>query len=300
MERHMKLMDRKLGIIGLGQMGGGIAANIARAGYDITGYDLNPDAIARFIDAGGKQAGSGEEIVAQCDIVLTCVEGKDAITIADTILLPNARLGQTFIDHSTLPVPQTRRIGQAYIDKGCRFLDAPISGGVGGAAEGILRIFVGGDKTTADEMWPLFEVAGNPEKIVYCGKIGTGQSTKVVQQLTTRFPDVARLEVLAFGLRSGVDLDTVIRGLDETPGGGGPYDTLCTAIRDGSYTEAMSGLFSEWEYYLEEARDSGFRMPMMEAMFEFCKDADTPHLDPLKRPVPSIWQELMDYTKEPV
>ena len=288
----MDLKECKIGIIGLGQMGIGIATNLVHAGYSITGYDLKSDAIQSLAKIGGKATESSEDIVASCDVVLTCVEGCDSIRIADTILLPNARSDQIFIDHSTVPAPETRRIGQAFIEKSCKYLDAPISGGKEGAAKGMLRIFVGGDKATADQCWELFEVIGNIDKVVYCGAIGMGQVAKVVQQLTGRFPNVARLEVMVFGLRAGLDLDTLMRALDVSPDSSDQYAWLYKAIKSGD-AEKLSFEYAEWHYYIEEATASGFCMPMLEAKYEFCKDAEKTTEDALRRPEPSIWNELM-------
>jgi len=280
------------GIIGLGHMGSGIAANLVRAGYSIAGYDLKADAVQRLVEVGGRSAKSGEEIVNACDVVLTCVEGRDSIQIADDVLLPNARSGQSFIDHSTVTVPEARRIGQALIEKGAKYLDAPISGGRGGAESGTLRVFVGGDRATADQCWPIFEVIGNIDKVVYCGDIGMGQAAKVVQQLTTRFTNVARLEVMAFGLQAGLDLETVMRALNVSPDSGDPYANLYRAIQSGR-AEKLSFEYAEWGYYLKAAKSMGFRLPMLEGMYEFCKDADKTTVDALNRPEPSIWNELM-------
>jgi len=288
----MKIEECTIGAIGLGQMGSGIAANLVRAGYSVIGYDLKADAVDRLVAAGGRAAESSNDIVAHCDIILTCVEGRDSIRLADTVLLPNARPGQIFIDHSTVPVPETRRIGQSFVEMGSKYLDAPISGGARGAATGTLRVFVGGDKATAEQCWPLFDTIGNPDKIVYCGPIGMGQAAKVVQQLTTRFPDVARLEVMMFGLRAGLDLEILMRALDVSPDSGDAYARLCRAIQRGEIGN-LSFEFAEWGYYLEAAKAQGFRMPMLEAMYEFCKNGEKTTADALRRPEPSIWNELM-------
>lgn len=289
----MELKECEIGILGLGQMGSGIAANLVRAGYAITGYDLKADAINRLTQIGGKGAENGKEIVDRSQIILTCVEGSDSIKIADDLLLPNCRPGQIFIDHSTVPIPETCRIGQVFLEKGCKYLDAPISGGKGGADSGTLRIFVGGDKDTADYCWPLFMVTGNKDKVVYCGSdVGMGQSAKVVQQLTTRFPDVARLEVMAFGLRAGLDPEIVMRALDVDPNSNDPYARLYKGIKNGSI-ERFSFEYAEWGYYLQQIKAKGFRMPMLEAMYEFCKDAEKTTADALNRKEPSIWNELM-------
>jgi len=288
----MNLKECSIGIIGLGQMGSGISANLVRKGYFITGYDLKSQAMKDLVDIGGKSAESVKDILDNCDIVLTCVEGKDYIKIADTLLLPNAQPGQIFIDHSTVPCPETRRIGNAFIEKGCKYLDAPISGGKGGAASGTLIIFVGGDKETAEQCWPLFQAIGNNEKINYYGPIGHGQVAKVVQQLKTRFPDVARLEVMAFGLRSGLNLETLMKALDIELDSDNPYARLCKGIKDGNIGE-FSFEYAEWGYYLQEVKAQGYYMPMLEAMFEFCKDAEKTTFDALNRTEPSIWNELM-------
>ena len=288
----MQLHDSTIGIIGLGQMGAGIAANLARAGYDVLGFDLKPAARAQVGTDGGRAAASSEQVVAESDVVLSCVEGRDAIALADAVLLPNARPGQVYIDTSTVPVPQAQRIGQSFLDRGAQYLDAPISGGKGGASAGTLRVFVGGDRATAERCWPLFEVIGNPDKVVYCGPIGQGQVAKVVQQLTTRFPDVARLEVMCFGLRGGLDVETLARALDVDPDSDNPYARLLRGIQSGDIAR-YSFEYAEWGYYLEEARAQGFRLPMLEAMYAFCAEADKTTVDALRRPEPSIWNELM-------
>ena len=250
------------------------------------------DAVDTLVESGGQAAESSDEIVNCGEIILTCVEGRDSVHLADTVLLPNARPGQIFIDHSTVPVPQTRRIGQGFAEMNAKYLDAPISGGSGGAAAGTLRVFVGGDRETANQCWPLFETIGNPDKVVYCGPTGMGQIAKVVQQLTSRFPDVARLEVMMFGLRSGLDLERLMRALDVSLDSTDPYARLCRGIQNGEI-ENFSFEFAEWEYYLEEARAQGFRIPMLEAMYEFCKNAEKTTADALNRPEPSVWNELM-------
>jgi len=288
----MNLKERSIGVIGLGQMGGGIARNLVKAGFSVIGYDLKPEMIERLAQAGGAAAESNEDLVARADVVLLSVEGKTAIKLCDEVVLPNARPGQIVIDHSTVPVPQTKRIGQAFTKKGVDYLDAPVSGGWQGADQGTLRVFVGGSKEILDACWPLFEAIANPDKVVYGGPIGSGQTLKIVQQLTNRLTDVARMEVISFGVRAGLDLELVRRAVDVEPDARDRYAHIYRLIRDGQ-TDQLGALFSEWAYYLESAEDFGFRMPMLETMYEFCKDGPLTSLDPLARPQPSIWDELM-------
>jgi 3-hydroxyisobutyrate dehydrogenase-like beta-hydroxyacid dehydrogenase len=286
------IKDCAIGVIGLGQMGSGIAANLAKAGFAVTGHDLQRERVERLVEVGGQAAASHEALVEHCDVVLSVVEGHVAIHLSDMLFLPKARPGQIVIDHSTVPAPETRRIGQAFIAKGARYLDAPISGGKVGAAAGTLRIFVGGDKATADECWPLFEAMGNPDKIVYCGPIGMGQVAKVVQQLTLRLPNLARLEVMMFGLRAGLDESLLFRALDVDPDSNDPYAVLYRAIKTGTIDQ-ISPLVPEWPYYFAECEVQGFHMPILEGLYEVLKDAPKTVLDTVFRPEPSVWTELM-------
>ncbi len=288
----MDLKRVTIGAIGLGQMGGGIAENLARAGYQMIGYDPKETAQQRLADAGGRIAGSVEQVVAESAVLLLCVEGKIAIQITTQTLIPNCREGQIVIDHSTVPVPQTEALGAALVAKGVRYMDAPVSGGAGGATAGTLRIFAGGDPKLFDLCRELFDVAGNPDKVHHYGPIGMGQVAKVVQQLTVRWPDMARLEVMAFGLRSGLDKAGLMNALDVDPDSDNRYAVLYRYIEEGR-KEPLAGLFSEWTYYLEQARAIGMRMPMMEALYEFVKDGERVAVDPVSRPMPSVWDELM-------
>ncbi|HJO91758.1 MAG TPA: NAD(P)-dependent oxidoreductase [Victivallales bacterium] len=267
------MKNKKIGTIGLGRMGGGIAKNLIKKGFDVTGFDLNPSAMDKFIAIGGKKADNIDNIINDCDIIMTCLEGKTYIYVAEKILLPKANKGQVFIDNSTVPCPKTREIGQAFIQKDCSYLDAPVSGFSTGADAGTLRIFIGGAPEDVKENLSIFEAVGNPEKIVHCGSIGMGQAAKVVQQLTTRFTDVARMEVMTFGLRSGLELDILMKALDVNSNSDDPYSKLCSKIQNNN-TKELSGIISEWPYYIEEIKSKGFRMPMLESMYEFCKDAE--------------------------
>jgi 3-hydroxyisobutyrate dehydrogenase-like beta-hydroxyacid dehydrogenase len=291
----MELAGKSIGVIGLGQMGGGIAANLARAGYTVRGYDPVPAATEKFSRAGGKIAASNKEIAAECDIVVIVVEGKIAIHLADEILLPAARPGQIFIDHSTMPVPDTRRLGSLFQAISVQYLDAPISGGYQGADAGTLRVFVGGDRETAMECWPLFEAIGNRDKIVYCGPTGMGQAAKVVQQLTLRLPDLARMEVLMFGMRAGLDDETLLRALDITADSNDRYGVLFRAIQAGTI-DRITPLVPEWPYYLAEAHTQGFPMPMLEGLLKFVEGAELRSVDSVNRPEPSLWWEYMHST----
>jgi 3-hydroxyisobutyrate dehydrogenase-like beta-hydroxyacid dehydrogenase len=288
----MNLKTMTIGAVGLGQMGGGIAENLARAGYRVLGFDPRPEAQERLRAAGGALAAAMAALVAESDIILLSLEAKIAMSVTENWLLPHCRAGQIVIDHSTLPVPQTRALGAALEAQGVRYMDAPVSGGGGGASSGTLRIFVGGDLDLYEQLLPLFHVAGNPEKVHHYGGIGMGQVAKVVQQLAVRWPDMARLEVMAFGARNGLDKARLMQALDVDPGSNDRYAALYRHI-EAEQKEILGGLISEWPYFLEQVRAAGLRMPMLEALYAFAKDGEPASVDPVGRPMPSIWDELM-------
>ena len=288
----MDLRGVMIGAIGLGQMGGGIAENLAKAGYRMLGFDPRRSAQERLKAAGGSIAEDIEALVEACEIILLSLEGKIAIRVTEALLIPLCRAGQIVIDLSTVPAPRTRAMAAALAARGVHYLDVPVSGGGGGATEGRLRMFVGGDRAVFELCLPLFEVAGDPEKIHHYGAVGMGQIAKVVQQLTVRWPDMARLEVMAFGLRGGLDKDGLMSALDVDPDSSDRYAALYRCVEQEK-KEQLAGLISEWPYYLETARDIGMRMPMLEALHEFAKDGELVTMDPVSRPMPSIWDELM-------
>ena len=291
-----------VGVIGLGQIGGHIAANLVSAGYQVSGHDIREAARKQASANGVALVGSADAVLAKSDMLLTSLVGDVSSRLYDQELIPNARALPTprdkvFVDFSTLPAPEARRIGGELHDLGCRYLDAPVSGGTTGAAAGQLRVFVGGERATADCLWPLLQVIGDPAQLHRCGPVGSGQAAKAVQQLSSRFPDVARMEVLAYGLRAGLSLSSVRGVLDLSPQSEA-YRPLCDAIERGD-TDELSAQFSEWRYYLDEADDRGFAMPMLRAMYDHCREAPHTSTDRMGRPMPSIWQCLMEGQQAP-
>lgn len=291
----MNIKEKKLGVIGLGQMGGGMAVNLVAGGFKVSGFDLKPEACERLRREGGRIGRSAEALVEECGVVMTCLEGKTAIKVAETAVRPNLKKGQVHIDCSTMAAPDARKLADAATALGAEFLDAPVSGGYTGADAGTLRVFVGGKKEIYEQCLPLFHAVGNPDKVHYYGPAGGGQVAKAVQQLTTRFPDVARLEVMSFGLRAGLNLEQVLQALDADPESDDRYARLAAAIKNQQADGINTG-FAEWGYYIKEAKAQGFIMPMLEAMYGFCKDGERRHRDVVSRDMPSVWHELMKDT----
>jgi len=288
----MDLSKTTIGAIGLGQMGGGIAANLVKAGFAVLGYDPAADAQHRLQAAGGELADSVEAVLDACDVVLLCVHGSVAVPLTEQVLIERCREGQILIDHSTIPAPRARAFGEAFAARGVRYMDVPVSGGHVGAARGELRMFAGGDREVSDACRPLFEAAGNPAKVHHFGPVGQGQVAKVVQQLTSRLPNMARLEVMALGLRSGLDKTQLMQALDVEADSDDPYAHFYRMVEQDD-KEQLGLLASEWPYYLEQAAAVGMRMPMLEGLWDLVKGAPRTTADNLNRPMPCLWDELM-------
>jgi 3-hydroxyisobutyrate dehydrogenase len=286
------MKEQMLGFIGLGAMGGRMARNLVRAGCRLIGYDIRDEAVAACVEAGAEAGRSSEDVVQRSDVVMTSLVGHVYIQVAEQVLVPNARSGQIFVDFSTVAAPRTRRIAGALAARGAVALDVPVSGWITGAESGTLSMFVGGDEAAVRECRELFEVLGDPDRIIYGGPAGTGQVMKAVQQMKNRLPDAARLEVMAFGRRAGLAWEQVLHVLGVDPRGDDGYAKLYRRIRCGQ-SEQLGCLFPEWAYYLAEAREKGIPMPILESLRAFCDPGERVSQDQMGRPTPSVWRELM-------
>lgn len=294
----MNPQNARIGIIGLGQMGLGIALNLLKKGFNVSGYDLRPEARHAFTAAGGQTAPGTPDLVANADILLTSLVGGVYLQLAHDTLIPNARSGQIFIDTSTVPAPRTRAVAAAFATRNAFALDAPVTGGAPAAASGTLRMFVGGDHQTYLDCLPLLQAVCKPDGVTYGGPAGQGQVLKIVQQLKNRLTDAVRLEVIALGTRAGLTLDQVRRALDIQKGANDPYERLIAAIEAG-HGDALDVVFAEWPYYLEEAHEKNIPTPALEALYTFCKDGEKVCRDGVNRMAPSVWRELSQKPRTP-
>lgn len=208
---------QKIGFIGLGIMGSPMAANLIRAGYDVTGLDVSSDSMERLVQAGGKAAGSIAEAVTGADVVITMLpdspQVNDVVLGADGVLAlggPDLLL----IDMSTIAPETSVAVAKLAQDTGARVLDAPVSGGEQGAIEGSLSIMVGGDAETFEAARPVLEHLG--KTIVHVGGHGAGQTVKAANQLMVAGIITLVSEAIVLLEASGVDSE---RGIEVLAGG---------------------------------------------------------------------------------
>ncbi len=170
-----------IAFIGLGNMGGPMAANLVKAGHSVTGFDIVDTLRAEATANGVATARSGREAVASADVIITMLPaGKHVLSAWDDIL-PAARRGALFVDCSTIDVDSARRAHKAAENAGIAALDAPVSGGVSGATAATLTFMCGGPDEAFAAAKPILEKMG--KRIVHCGEAGAGQAAKICNNM---------------------------------------------------------------------------------------------------------------------
>jgi len=174
----------KIAFIGLGNMGGPMAANLVKAGHDVSGFDLSAESLARFTAACGTPATTVKDAVAGAEVIVSMLpEGRhvEAVYGGPDGVFAHAPAGALCIDSSTIHVESARAVAKLAAEKGFRFVDAPVSGGTGGAAAGTLTFMAGGSADAFAVAEPVLKpMAG---RIVHCGDAGAGQAAKICNNM---------------------------------------------------------------------------------------------------------------------
>jgi 2-hydroxy-3-oxopropionate reductase len=206
-----------VGFIGLGIMGGPMAANLVKAGFDVTGHNRSPDKVEALVAAGGRGADSVAAAVRGADVVITMVPDSpdvEEVTGGDDGIFANAEPGALYLDMSTIRPDVAVRVAQAGRAAGLRVLDAPVSGGEAGAVEGSLSIMVGGGAGDVAAARPVLDALGRT--IVHVGPAGAGQTVKAANQLIVAGNIALLAEAIVFLEAHGVDTGAAL----EVLGGG--------------------------------------------------------------------------------
>ena len=215
-------MNERVGFIGLGIMGSGMARNLLRAGFPLGIWNRTASRMEPLIAEGATAADNPAALAAASDVVITCVSDTpdvEAVILGENGVLAGARPGTLVIDMSTISPQATLEIGDRLAQAGIQMLDAPISGGSEGAARGTLSIMIGGDEQDVARARPLFEAMG--KTITHIGGRGTGQTVKLVNQILVVGNTLAMGEALLFAQVGGVDLQKAVEAV--SPGAGGSW-----------------------------------------------------------------------------
>ena len=196
-----------IAFLGLGNMGGPMAANLVSAGHTVRGFDPVAAAARAAAANGVKVFGSGAEAVAEGDVVITMLPNGALVKQCNAGVLPAAAPGSLFIDSSTISVDDARQVNSLARSHGFAQLDAPVSGGVKGAVAGTLAFMVGGDEAALDAGRPVLEpMAG---KIIHCGASGAGQAAKLCNNMVLAVQQIAVGEAFVLAERLGLSTQSL-------------------------------------------------------------------------------------------
>lgn len=207
-------MAEKIGFIGLGIMGQGMAHNLLKAGFSLTIWNRTANKMDPLLAAGARAGRDPADVAAQSDMVMICVSDTpdvEAVILGEHGVLKGAKAGSLVIDCSTISPIATRRLAEKLAEIGVAMLDAPVSGGSEGAARGTLSIMVGGEAKDFERALPVFQAIG--KKITHVGSLGAGQTVKLVNQILVVGNCLAMCEALLFAQAGEVDLAKTLEAI---------------------------------------------------------------------------------------
>lgn len=273
----------KIGIVGLGNMGAGMAGTLAKKARDVYGFDLSETAREAITHKGVTAVSTLKELTSICDIIILSLpkaEHVEAVCLGENGIAQLASPGLIVIDTTTSEADVSRKVANSLQDFGVKFIDAPVSGGPVGAASGTMSMVIGGDKDVVEAVLPLLKEMSVTQ--VHIGDVGAGNITKIANNLLCAAHLITNAEVLSLAVKAGVDPKKVLEG-----------------INAGSGRSGVSQInFPKW--ILNNAYDSGFTMGLMRKDVGLAeKLADNLNLSlPLSRQIIEIWQQSETITDQ--
>jgi 3-hydroxyisobutyrate dehydrogenase len=219
----------RVGVIGLGTMGGAMAANLARAGFPVVAWNRTAGRTAALEALGAAVAADPAALAAAVDVVLVCVSDTpdvQAVLFGPAGVAEGAAPGTLVIDCSTIDPAATRGFAARLAERGVAFVDAPVTGGSEGARQGTLAILVGGDPADVERARPVFEAIGRT--VTHFGPVGAGQAAKAVNQVVIAGGYLAVAEGIVLAMKAGLDPQQVVEALS-----GGVAQSWILANRSG-------------------------------------------------------------------
>ena len=223
-----------IGFIGLGNMGGPMAANLAAAGHNVTGFDTVPVQVE-----GVEMAESAAAASEGADVVITMLPNGAILRKVAEQIVPAMKLGAAFVDCSTVDVDSARAVADMADEAGLLPVDAPVSGGVGGATAGTLTFMAGGSEAAFARAEPLFEIMG--QKAVHCGASGAGQSAKICNNMILGVTMIATCEAFALADKLGLDRQKMFDVVSTSSGYSWTMNAYCPAPGIGPQSPADNG-----------------------------------------------------------
>jgi 3-hydroxyisobutyrate dehydrogenase len=221
----------RIGFIGLGNMGAPMAANLVAAGHEVMGFDTAAD-----VPEGVAPVASAAEAAAGADVVITMLPNGAILRAVAGEVIPAMPNGAVFVDCSTVEVDAARAVAAEAEAAGLGWLDAPVSGGVGGAAGGTLTFMVGGSEAAFETVTPLFDIMG--QKAVLCGPAGNGQAAKICNNMILGVTMIATCEAFAMADKLGLSRQAMFDVVSTSSGYSWTMNAYCPAPGIGPQSPA--------------------------------------------------------------
>ena len=232
----MKKESTKIGFIGTGVMGNPMASHILKEGYELYVYNRTSVKTQSLVASGAHACDSPGSVAEMCDIIFAIVgfpKDVETVVLGSNGIVEKAKPGSIIVDMTTSTPDLAKKIASVAIKKGLHSLDAPVSGGDVGAKSGMLSIMVGGKKEIFNRVLPLFELMGS--NVVYQGSAGSGQHTKMANQIGIASSMLAMCESLTYAKAAGLDQKTVLKSISSGAAGSWSLTNLAPRILRDDY-----------------------------------------------------------------
>jgi len=255
-----------IGFLGIGIMGSRMAANLARAGHEVTAWTRTGGKAQQWAsDNAARAAASPAEAADRADVVISMVV--DGAQVEDVLLRDRdgaanrASPGTLFVDMSTIAPADTRRIGAALAERDLRFADAPVTGSSPRAEDGTLTIMAGGDESDFERARPLFEVMGST--VLHVGPLGHGQAIKLVNNAVAAVNAATLAQALAVGEGLGIDLGRLVEVMAAGSGASAMLSLKAQPMRERDYTPLfkLEHMLKDLRLCIEEGQAAGVPFP---------------------------------------
>ena len=267
----------KVAFIGLGVMGFPMAGHLKqKGGHEVTVYNRTAAKAAEWVAKfGGQKADTPAEAARNADFVFTCVGNDDdlrSVTLGDTGVLAGMKPGSVLIDNTTASAEVARELEAAAKEKGVGFVDAPVSGGQAGAENGVLTVMCGGDEAVFDKARPVIDAYARMVGLM--GPAGSGQLTKMMNQICIAGVVQGLAESIHFGKQAGLDIEKVIEVISKGAAGSWQMENRHKTMNAGKYDFgfAVDWMRKDLGICMAEADRNGAKLPVTALVDQFYKD----------------------------
>ncbi len=267
----------KVAFIGLGVMGYPMAGHLkVKGGHEVTVYNRTASKAEAWVKQhGGTSAPTPAEAAKGAEFVFTCVGNDDdlrSVTTGENGVLAAMAPGAILIDNTTASAEVARELEEAAKAKGCGFIDAPVSGGQAGAENGVLTVMCGGDEATFEKARPVIDAYARMVGLM--GPVGSGQLTKMINQICIAGLVQGLAEGIHFGKRAGLDIEKVVEVISKGAAGSWQMENRHKTMNEGKYDFgfAIDWMRKDLDIVLTEARRNGAKLPVTALVDQFYAD----------------------------